>query len=149
MSRDATDVLAPSSRHNLHVTDRDDLIGVGPWSRDQLWTAVERADREGDIVVLDYGRDQLYLIASDDVRYLRPRALGLAESGGLRLSEPRVYDPDSDTVSRPRVESMVVSPQFDILIPAFDWSEPDEHWEPPEFEYRERSSDSPSGAVGG
>ena len=48
-----------------------------------------------------------------------------------------------------RVESVTVAPAFDILIPAFDWTEPDEHWEPPELEYQEQPSGSPSGATGG
>jgi hypothetical protein len=147
--RDAAEVTAPASRHNLHVTERSDLLGIGPWLQDQLWAAVERADREGELVVLDYGREQLSLVATEDVTYLPPSVLGFAESGGLRVREPRTYDPDRAAVSKPRVESRVIAPEFDILIPAFDWPEPDEQWEPPELEYRERPSDSPSGAVGG
>lgn len=148
-SRDPTDVTAPMSRHNLHVTQKSDLIGIGPWSQNQLWAAVERADDEGSIVVLDYGREQLYLVDTDDTTYLPPSALGFAESPGLRVHEPRTYDPERGTVGRARVETRTVAPEFDILVPAFDWTEPDDQWEPPELEYRERATDSPSGAVGG
>ncbi|MEF8901289.1 MAG: hypothetical protein V5A25_08720 [Halovenus sp.] len=147
--RDTTDVTAPMSRHNLHVTQQEDLIDIGPWSQEQLWAAVERADGEDGIVVLDYGREQLYLVDHGDVTYLPPRVLGLAEEPGLRVRNPRTYDPDGDTVAKVRVESVTVAPEFDILIPAFDWTELDDQWEPPELDYQERPSGSPSGAVGG
>jgi len=147
--RDTTDVTDPMSRHNLHVTAESDLVAIGPWSSDQLYAAVERADAEGDVVVLDYGREQLSLVGPEDVRYLPPTALGLGDSPGLEMTRPRRYDPESGHLGRVRVETMTVAPAFDILVPAFDWTEPDEHWEPPEIEYQERPSGSPSGAVGG
>jgi hypothetical protein len=148
-SRDPADVTAPMSRHNLHVTQKGDLIDIGPWSQTQLWAAVQRADDDGSIVVLDYGREQLYLVDTDDATYLPPTALGFADSPGLRVREPRTYDPERGTVSRARVDTRTVAPEFDILIPAFDWTEPDDQWEPPELEYRERPTDTPSGAIGG
>jgi hypothetical protein len=146
---DPAAVTDPMSRHNLHVTAESDLVDIGPWSSDQLYAAVERADAEDGIVVLDYGRDQLYLVDDDDVTYLPPTALGFGESPGLDVTEPRRYDPETGRVGRVRVESVTVAPEFDILVPAFDWTEPDEHWEPPELEYQEQPSGSPSGAVGG
>ncbi len=146
--RDATDVTAPASRHNLHVTDREDLVGVGPWSRDELWAAVQRADGEGSVVVLDYGRERLYLADDADVSYRPPTALGLADAPGLRVASPRPYDPDDGTVGTAG-EPVTVTPEFDVLVPAFDWEAPDEEWEPPEPEYRQRPTGSPSGAVGG
>jgi hypothetical protein len=146
---DGTDVTDPMSRHNLHVTGESDLIAIGPWSSEQLYAAVERADAEDGIVVLDYGREQLYLLDADDVRYLPPTALGFGDSSGLELHQPRQYDPETGNLGRVRVDSLTVAPEFDILVPAFDWTEPDEHWEPPELTYQERPSDSPSGAVGG
>jgi len=146
---DAADVTDPMSRHNLHVTRREDLIDIGPWSREQLWAAVGRADEEDGIVVLDYGREQLYLVGRGDVTYLPPRVLGLADEPGLRVEEPRTYDPGEGAVGKVRVEAVTVAPAFDILVPAFDWTEPDDQWEPPERDYQERPSGSPSGAVGG
>ena len=137
------------SRHNLHVTAESDLVGVGPWTADQLYAAVERADSVDSAVVLDYGRETLYLVAPEGVVYLPPTALGFGDQPGLELDEPRRYDPDADTLGRVRVESVTVAPEFDILIPAFDRSEPDEYWEPPELEYRDQSSNSPFGAAGG
>lgn len=148
-SREPATVTDPMSRHNLHVTDRSDLIDIGPWSQDQLFAAVERADSEDGAIVLDYDREQLYLADTDDLAYLPPTALGIADDPGLRIDQPRAYDPESRSVGRVRVESVTVSPEFDILIPAFDWTEPDDEWEPPELDYRDRPSGSPSGAVGG
>jgi hypothetical protein len=147
--RDTADVTDPMSRHNLHVIAESALVDIGPWAADQLHAAVERADDEDAVVILDYGREVLYLVDSDNVAYVPPTALGFGDEPGLEVEEPRPYDPDTDTLGRVRVESATVAPEFDILIPAFDWSEPDEYWEPPEFEYRDQPSGSPSGAVGG
>lgn len=140
-------VTEPTSRHNLHVTSEADLIDVGPWSRERLYAALERADEDGDVVVLDYGRERLYLAGEADLGYVPPTAFGLADAPGLRVGEPRVYDPDG-TVHRSRVGSVLVSPEFDILVPAFDRTEPDDTWEPPEPEYRERASGTGSGIRG-
>jgi hypothetical protein len=148
-ARDTVDVTDPMSRHNLHVTAESDLVDIGPWTADQLRTAVTRADSEAGVIVLDYGRETLYLVDSDDITYLPPTALGFGDQPGLEVAEPRRYDPETDALGRVRVESVTVAPRFDILIPAFNWTEPDEHWEPPEFDYRDRPSGSPSGAVGG
>jgi hypothetical protein len=147
--RDTADVTDPMSRHNLHVTAESDLVDIGPWTREQLYAAVERADDEQGVVVLDYGREALYLADRDSLSYLPPTALGFGDQPGLGVEEPQQYDPETGRLNRARVESVTVAPAFDILIPAFDWTEPDEHWEPPEIEYREQPSNSPSGAVGG
>jgi len=148
-AHDTVDVTDPMSRHNLHVTAESDLVDIGPWTAAQLHAAVERADDEDAVVVLDYGREALYLVDSDAIAYLPPTALGFGDKPGLEVEEPRPYDPDAGTLGRARVESVTVAPEFDILIPAFDWTEPDEHWEPPELDYQDRPSGSQSGAVGG
>lgn len=145
---DSGAVTDPQSRHNLHVTRHTDLINIGPWSRDQLYSAVQLADAENEAVVLDYGREQLYLAAPDKIHYLSPTAFGLADAPGLRVDQPRLYDPDSERIRRSRVQSVTVSPEFDILIPAFDWTEPDTQWEPPGLDYREQPIGTPSGVIG-
>ena len=142
-------ITDPASCHSRHVAGRADVTSVGPWSGDQLYAAVERADAEGDVVVVDYARERLYLADADDLTYVPPEALGLASPPELRVEGPRRYVPDGGSVGRVRVRSVTVSPEFDILVPAFDQSEPDEGWEPPELEYQERPSGSPSGAIGG
>lgn len=149
--RESPAVTDPNSRHNLHVTQKSDLIDIGPWSQDQLYAAVQRVDSDDDAeaVVLDYGRERLYLAATDDLTYLPSKALWLRAEPGLRVDQPRGYVPEENRVERARVHSITVSPTFDILLPAFDWTEPDDDWEPPEFDYREQPSGSPSGAVGG
>lgn len=146
---EATDITAPGSRHNLHVTAESDLIDIGPWTQQQLYRAVERAESEDCVVVLDYGREQLYIVDRKKIAYIPPTALGLASEPGLRVTDPRTYDPDDDVIGRSRTDSLVVSPEFDILIPAFDWTEVDDAWEPPELDYREQPSGTTSGTVGG
>lgn len=149
MSSGSPAVTDPESRHNLHVTQTGDLIDIGPWSQDQLCAAVKRAESADAIVVLDYGRERLYLVGSADVEYLPPKRLGLSDAPGLRVTQPRIYHPDTGHLGRVRVQSLIVSPEFDILIPAFDWDEPDDEWWPPELRYRDQPSTTPSGAVGG
>ena len=147
--REPPRITDPESRHNLHVTREADLIAVGPWSRAELYAAVERADAADRVVVLDYGRERIYLVDESDVTYLSPKALGFADAPGVRLAEPQPYSPSDGTVGRIRAQTVVVSPEFDLLIPAFDWSEPDDEWEPPELDYRDRPAGSPTGAIGG
>lgn len=143
---DREDVTAPMSRHNLHVTGESDLIDIGPWSSEQLYAAVERADSEGELVVLDYGRERLYLAGSERVGYVPPTALGFGEASGVRVEEPRTYDPEGDELARSRLDSVFVSPEFDILVPAFNRTELDETWEPPEFEHRDSPSETGVGS---
>lgn len=120
--RGVTDVTAPASRHNLHVTRRDDLEATGPWSTETLYRAVKRADEgESDVVVLDYARSNLYLAASSKLTYTPPKGLGFAAPPALAVVDPRRFDPDALT-TEPH-DSVTVSPEFDILVPAFDWEE--------------------------
>ena len=137
------DITAPASRHNVHVTRQADLTDVRNWAEDELYTAVERADAEDAVVVIDYGRDLLYLADQADVTFVPPRRLGLSGAPGLRVRTPAVYDSETDAVSGLDVDERLVSPEFDILIPALDWETQDEDSIPIEPEYRERPSGSP------
>lgn len=141
------DITAPRSRHNRHITRKEDLEPVGSWSRDQLYEAVERADAEERLVVLDYSRERLYLARATDLTYVPPRILGLAADPALRVSDPGVFDPETGAVE-PTV-SVTVAPKFDILVPAFDWETADD-WEPPRPRRQESPTGTPTGsAVGG
>jgi hypothetical protein len=137
------DITAPASRHNVHVTRRADLTDVRNWAGDELYAAVERADAEDAVVVIDYGRALLYLADRADVTFVPPRRLGLSGEPGLRVRTPAVYDPETDAVSGPDVDERLVSPEFDVLIPALDWERQDEDSIPPEPEYRERPTGTP------
>jgi hypothetical protein len=117
--RGIDDVLDPRSRHNVHVTSAADLDAIGPWSHETLYAAVRRADDEERVVVLDYGRRELYLAAGTDLTYEPPRGLGLAAPAALRVADPHRIDPEQLTTAA--VEPVVVSPEFDVLVPAFDW----------------------------
>jgi len=140
---DAPDILAPESRHNLHVTGRSDLRDVGDWSAETLYQAVKAADAAGDhVVVLDYGRSNIYLCDPDTLTYHPPKALGLEAPATLALTEPERFDPTGPKVV-PH-EPVEVAPEFDILIPAFDWDELTEDDILPPTHIR--SSDSPTGA---
>ncbi len=142
------DVTAPRSRHNRHVTREEDLEPVGSWSCEQLSAAVRRADAEGRVVVLDYGRERLYLADATGLTYVPPRGLGLAADPALRVSDPAVFDPETGAVEL--IASVTVAPEFDILVPAFDWEETDDSWEPPRPRRRSSSTGSPAGsAIGG
>lgn len=149
MTLDSETLLHPRSRHNVHVRDRSDIEAVGPWSREELYGAVERADGEDRVVVLDYAREQLYLVGRDDLSFRPPGALGIGPDPQLVVTDPAVFDPKAGTVRRSRATARVVSPEFDVLVPAFDWEVVDEEFEPLEPEYRERSTGTPSGALGG
>ncbi len=142
------DVTRPRSRHNRHITREADLEPVGSWSRDQLYEAVKRADTEDRLVVLDYGREQLYLARPTDLAYAPPRILGLAADPALRVSDPAVFDPETGAVGP--AASVTVAPAFDILVPAFDWEGMDDGWEPPRPRHRESPTGTPTGStVGG
>jgi hypothetical protein len=149
MALDSEILLHPRSRHNIHVRDRTDIEAVGPWSREELYSAVERADSEDGVVVLDYGREQLYLVDRDGLSFRPPDTLGIRDDPELAVADPAVFEPDSGTLRRPRATARVVSPEFDVLVPAFDWELVDEEFEPLDPQYRERPSDTPSGALGG
>ncbi|MFC7325079.1 hypothetical protein ACFQMF_10875 [Halorubrum rutilum] len=119
--RKSDDILDPRSRHNIHVTRAADLDAVGPWSGETLVAAVRRADGEERVVVIDYGRHELYLAAGTELTYEPPQRLGLAAPPELYVAEPHRIDLDHQTTTA--IEPVVVSPKFDILVPAFDWEE--------------------------
>lgn len=141
------DLLAPESRHNIHVTDEADLRGIEGWSRETLYAAVKAADDgEDGCVVLDYDRAALYLTSGADLTYHPPRAFGLADPPALEVAAGLVYDPDDGAVD-PLADAVMVSPRFDILVPAFDWEDLDEDdLLPPVERYTTTPSDLPTGA---
>lgn len=141
-----TDVTAPQSRHNIHVTSRDDLRGVGEWSGSTLYEAVRFADTDTDVdavVVLDYRRTAVYLAPGTALRYEPPRGLGVAAPPALHVREPLLYDPDGPTATA--IAPVTVSPTFDILVPAFDWNELDEQDTLPPIDRRGSRSPTSSG----
>ncbi len=141
----ADDVLDPRSRHNVHVTRAADLDAVGPWSAETLYAAVRRADSEERVVVLDYGRRELYLAAGGELAYEPPQRLGLAAPPALHVAEPYRLDPDRQTATA--IDPVSVSPEFDILVPAFDWQElSDDDVLPP---VDRRPSQTPAGSGAG
>jgi len=117
--RGIDDILDPRSRHNVHVTRARDIDAIGPWSRETLYAAVRRADDEERVVALDYGRRELYLAAGSDLTYEPPQGLGLAVPPVLHVAEPHRIDPDRQATTA--IDSVAVSPEFDVLVPAFDW----------------------------
>jgi len=123
-SRVDADVIDPRSRHNVHVTGPEDLQDTGEWSSETLYAAVIRADGDDLVVVLDYGRTALYLATGPDLTYEPPRVLGFAAPPALHVADPALFDPETGTAES--VEPVVVTPAFDILVPAFDWEEMDE-----------------------
>lgn len=148
---DSQEITDARSRHNIHVTRRDDIEPVDPWSRDTLYAAVKRADKAAAVVVLDYGREQLWLAAPDDLTYVPPAAVGrgFGTDPGLIVEEPRLFDPASGTLRRSRASSREITPEFDILIPAFDWEELDESVLPPEVNLHQQPTDSSTGTPSG
>lgn len=143
-----TDVTDPRSRHNIHVTAKEDLRGVGEWSRETLYQSVRFADRNSDrdfVVVLDYQRPAMYLTPGTALRYEPPRVLGVAAPPALHVRDPHRYDPDGPTATS--VHPVTVSPKFDILVPAFEWNDLDEQDVIPPID--RRSSRSPTGTGSG
>jgi len=139
----ARDVRDPLSLGSVHVTGESDLRAVGPWSRATLYAVVEEAAPLDRVVVLDYGREHLY-VAADATR--RTDGPALLTEPRLAVDDPLVAviegrrgdrdvpatrnarnarntaDGDSPpSVSlrqfRPAIE---VTPPFDVLVPAFD-----------------------------
>lgn len=138
-----TDVTAPQSRHNIHVTSRDDLRGVGEWTGETLYEAVRFADSNGDfVVILDYRQRALYLAPGTGLQYEPPRGLGVAAPPVLHVRDPHLYDPAGPTATA--IAPLTVSPKFDILVPAFDWNELDEQDVLPPID--RRGSRSPTGS---
>lgn len=58
----------------------------------------------GGAVVIDYGRERLYLAETGNIRYLPPTVLGFAEAPGLRVEGSR-YAPMIDQF-KSRTESL-------------------------------------------
>lgn len=135
----ARDVRDPLSLGSVHVTDESDLRAVGPWSRATLYAVVEEAAPLDRVVVLDYGREYLY-VAADAARTTDGPALlteprlavddpllavieGRRDDGGTQNTRSTA-DGAAPAVSlrqfRPAVE---VTPPFDVLVPAFDLPE--------------------------
>jgi len=146
--RRVRDVTVPGSRHSVHVTGPDDLAGIAGWSRETLYRAVKFVD-DGDpddtasrTVVLDYGRGNLYAAAASDLTYEPPRGLGLLEAPSLHVAAPDLLDPEGPETDP--FHPVTVSPEFDVLVPAFDWEEMDLDDLPPPVDLE--SSDAPAGA---
>lgn len=137
-------ITDPRSRHNIHVTARSDLHDVGPWSTDVLYAAVVAADRaDGEqAAVLDYGRENIYVAGVDSLTYHPPETLGFESPPTLAVTDPQLYDPDEPALLAS--ESVEISPEFDILIPAFDWEELSEEDLLPPVD--KRPSESPTGS---
>ncbi|PSP20374.1 hypothetical protein BRC62_00005, partial [Halobacteriales archaeon QH_10_67_13] len=93
------------------------------------------------------GRERLYLADATGLTYIPPRALGLAADPALQVSDPAVFDPETGAVEL--VASVTVAPEFDVLVPAFDWEEMDDGWEPPRPRRRDSPASSPTGSVVG
>lgn len=126
-----SDLLDPRSRHSHHVTDREDLPAVGPWSPAALYRAVRRADDDPDgVVVLDHGRATLYIAGGTALRYDPPRLLGVAGPPALHVDDPVSYDPETDAVTDGPGQ-VTVSPAFDVLVPAFDFPDDLDEAPPP------------------
>ena len=152
------DVTAPGSRHSIHVTGSDDLVGVAGWSAEELYRAVKHVDDGSDgpatrTVVIDYGRDRLYAARASALTYRPPRGLGLLDTPALDVADPELLSVDpgaadaegagDGTARTGSFESVTVAPEFDVLVPAFDWEEMDVDDLPPPIDYR------PSGTAPG
>jgi hypothetical protein len=118
------DVLDPRSRHNRHVTRPEDVEPVGGWPRETLYEAVRLADGEGGVVVIDYGRSELYVADGSGLDYEPPRRLGFVAPPVLHVAAPRRFESRTGTTTP--ADPVSVSPRFDILVPAFDWEQLDE-----------------------
>ncbi|MEZ3162729.1 hypothetical protein ABNG03_16680 [Halorubrum sp. RMP-47] len=138
------DVLNPRSRNNVHVTRAADLDPVGPWSRETLYAAVRRADSEERVVVLDYGRREIYLTAGAGIAYEPPQGLGLASPPTLHVAEPHRFAPGQRAATA--IDPVDVAPEFDILVPAFDWDEIDDDDVLPPVHRRPSGTSAGSGA---
>lgn len=146
------DVTHPLSPHSVHVTGPEDLAAVGDWSRAELYATVEAADERGRVVVVDYGRDRLYLAAEEALEYRAPDPLGRREPA-LDVEEPLVATPDGDgeaVAVEPATDTdtvtVTVAPEFDVLVPAFDLEELEEDQIPVEPLRRPTSTGTGAGS---
>ncbi len=140
-------ITHPRSRHNIHVTARSDLRPVGDWSVETLYQAVKAAAAgDGHTVVLDYDRSKLYIAAAEELTYQPPEALGFESPPALDVAAPQLFDPDGPTLRSHA--SVRVGPEFDLLIPAFDWDELTEDDILPPTDRRPTRSPSGTGTPG-
>jgi len=107
-SLDLGDITVPASRHNVRVMRRADLTGVRDWTQAELYAAVERADDE-NAVVIDYGRELLYLVDQADVTFVPPVGSGCRASPASG-SRPRPYMTRSPIPCRGRMSTSGSSP---------------------------------------
>lgn len=134
------DPTAPLSPHSVHVATPDDIPPVEPWTVEQLYAAVETADRRGLAVVLDYGREHLYLADGDRLTYRPPGLFG--DPPALVVSDPLAATV-ADAVTVEAENRRTVSPAFDVLVPASGLAEEADDPLPP---VDRRSTDAPTGA---
>ena len=135
-------VTHPLSPHSVHVTGPEDLAGVAEWSRGELYATVEAADERDRVVVVDYGRSRLYLASEEALEYTPPGALGGREPA-LDVAAPLVATP-GESVTVAEGADVTVSPEFDVLVPAFDLEELEEA--PPPVEPLRRPTSTGTGA---
>lgn len=136
------DVTAIGSRHVIYVTEPADLADVAGWPAETLFSVVEAADPLDRLVVLDYGRERLY--AAADVAFDRPTVFGLIEPGELTVEDPLLVDLADGIEFREHERTVTVAPEFDVLVPAFEWVDEEVELLPP-TDRRDRPSPSPHG----
>lgn len=93
------DVTDPRSPHSVHVASEADVPAIDPWGHDCLHRAVRIADERDAVVVLDHGRERLYLAAPESLSYRPPGALGLGNPPALVVDDPSVLRPDGDDLA--------------------------------------------------
>lgn len=136
----ARDVRDPLSLGSVHVTEQTELRAAGPWSSATLHAVVEEAAPLDRLVVLDYGRENIY-VAADASRSahglvpLTEPVLGVEEPL-LALVGDYHGDSSVQTVANGGTRSEItlhqfrqaveVTPPFDVLVPAFDLQETQE-----------------------
>lgn len=135
------EVTHPLSPHSVHVAGPEDLAGVAEWSCAELYATVEAADERDRVVVVDYGRSRLYLAPEEDLEYTAPGALG-GRKPALAVAAPLVATP-GEPVGVEEGEDVTVSPEFDVLVPAFDLEELEEA--PPPVEPLRRPTSTGTG----
>ncbi len=90
------DVTDPRSPHSVHVASEADVPALPPWGHETLHRAVRLADDRGDVVVLDHGRDRLYLADEEALSYRPPGTLGFGRPPALVVVRPELLRPGGD-----------------------------------------------------
>lgn len=90
------DVTDPRSPHSVHVASEADVPSTPPWGRAVLGRAVRLADGRDEVVVLDHGRERLYLAPTEGLDYRPPGTLGLGDPPALVVDGPVVVVPEED-----------------------------------------------------